>query len=912
KTVLPLALSLIPGIGPILSVIASVALGLAARSKAKKKAKADSSLANKGSERRQIIRSSISSRRYIYGRSSVSGTLIFAETSGAKKEFLHMVVTVASHEIEAIDDIYFNDIKVGNLDGNGNVTSGQFKNFARIKKHLGESGQVADANLVAETSSWTNAHVGNGIAYVYIRLKWDENQKAFPTGIPTPRFVVRGKNDLLDPRDSSVGYSENNALCCYDYLRGSFGYRADDAEIDTASVIAAANVCDEQVQNPDLSMVTRYNCNGTFDLDEKLGNVMEDLLSSMGGTLVEHQGTFRIYAAMAGTTTRATLTEDDLRGNITINPAPTRDNLFNEIRGLYTSPVDKWLPTDFKPVTLIQWQIQDGGEKISFDIELPFTIDEYQAQRLAWIELKLARNSLTYSVPVKLTALDIATWDTVNWSIANLGWVDKSFRVIGWKLGDNGGISLIMREESSTSYDDDVNELQPKDNTPNTILPDGFETETISGITLDTGDNALVLSGSTVISGIIINFIPSGNTQSILYEIQFKKFTDTVWTTTPNVVPPKTTLAIRGVEDGIQYDVRIRAINGLGISGVWAIATVVVIGKTAPPPDVQVFNVLSQSAGTREFTWNYTTITPPLDLAGYKIKGLLGSGFVWDDMPLINTGLLTSSPWETNTLSDAGLYTFGIKAFDTSGNESVNALIIEVILDSATSTDLILERKLESIGWPGIKTNAFTETTPFSTELVVSSIDTWGTLPNQWDNWNLWTQNLYSSATYVDDELDVGSDLTFKINTAVQLTNLNVLIEYRWKIDGGVYNAYQSVVGLITARFIQTRITLSPIGLQFDSRINSAVIRISAPVVVEEISDLDTSALSVEAGGGVRLALTKSFAQINTVFIAFINVGTGFTWEIIDKDSVLGPHIRMYDSSNTLAYPVIDAQIRGI
>ena len=103
--------------------------------------------------RKHIVRSSVEAHQIGYGTSMVSGPLIFAESAGPNNEFLHLVVPVAAHEIEAIDSVWLNDVEITNsqLDGSGNVTSGRFKDHARIKKHLGSDTQAADADLAAET-----------------------------------------------------------------------------------------------------------------------------------------------------------------------------------------------------------------------------------------------------------------------------------------------------------------------------------------------------------------------------------------------------------------------------------------------------------------------------------------------------------------------------------------------------------------------------------------------------------------------------------------------------------------------------------------------------------------------------------------------------------------------------------------
>ena len=45
-----------------------------------------------------------------------------------------------------------------------------FEGKVRIKKHLGTSTQLADADLVSDVSQWTTDHRIRGKAYIYVRL----------------------------------------------------------------------------------------------------------------------------------------------------------------------------------------------------------------------------------------------------------------------------------------------------------------------------------------------------------------------------------------------------------------------------------------------------------------------------------------------------------------------------------------------------------------------------------------------------------------------------------------------------------------------------------------------------------------------------------------------------------------------
>jgi len=194
----------------------------------------------------QQVKQPIMVRKPVYGEMRRSGGLLFLAVSNNNK-YLHMIVEVAPHEVDEIGEIWLNDYSIApdHLDGDGNVTTGRYSGLVRIRKYLGTSTQTSDSFLMAEVSDWTTNHRLRGIAYLYVRMQWDQDK--FPTGIPNVSAWIKGKK-LYDPRTTSTVYSNNPALMAYDYLNDdAFGLGEETAFIDETYTIAAANECDEFV-----------------------------------------------------------------------------------------------------------------------------------------------------------------------------------------------------------------------------------------------------------------------------------------------------------------------------------------------------------------------------------------------------------------------------------------------------------------------------------------------------------------------------------------------------------------------------------------------------------------------------------------------------------------------------------------
>ena len=63
------------------------------------------------SDRKQSFRQAITTRKLVYGKIRVGGPIIFLESTpdgSTENQFLHMIVLVASHEINSFQEFYIN------------------------------------------------------------------------------------------------------------------------------------------------------------------------------------------------------------------------------------------------------------------------------------------------------------------------------------------------------------------------------------------------------------------------------------------------------------------------------------------------------------------------------------------------------------------------------------------------------------------------------------------------------------------------------------------------------------------------------------------------------------------------------------------------------------------------------------
>ena len=90
------------------------------------------------------------------------------------------------------------------------------------------------------------------------------------------------------------------------------------------------------------------------------------------------------------------------------------------------------------------------------EIELPFTTDPVEAQRLALIVLKQSRQMMTLDLLLKPEHLDLGVGDVISLTTTKLGFTAKKFFILQYTLNADLSVSVIAQE------DVDSNPLQLK------------------------------------------------------------------------------------------------------------------------------------------------------------------------------------------------------------------------------------------------------------------------------------------------------------------------------------------------------------------------------------------------------------------------------------------------------------------
>jgi hypothetical protein len=508
-------------------------------------------------DRKQMVRSSVEARQVIYGHARVSGPIIYASSSGPDLRFLHLVVPLACHPVHDITNVWINDVLVtpDQIDASGNVVAGQLSGKCRIRKYRGDQ-TAADPDLVAEsTDGWSAQHILYGCAYLYVRLEYDTT--AYPTGLSNLSAEVQGRR-VYDPRNGSVSFNNNWALCILDYLRSDFGLACAEDEINYGAAVIAANLSDEGVQLDAAATQwqRRYECDGAFKLDEAPIDIIEKMLSAGAGVLVYVQGKYEIRGG-AYEPPSDVLTAADLAGDLEIVTKPSRKDIFNGVRGTFVDPQSLWQATDFTP-----WQsptyLAADGEEIWREIELPFTIDSTRCQRLAKQLVLTERESLQINATLKYGALRHTVMQTLAVTMPDLGWRAKAFRIRSWRFDPiTGLVTLTLREEGAGSYGwlyDEAASIPPSPDT-NLISPLSIPAPTNLGLTPTTALN----SDGAAVPALLVTWTPAAHAFVTATEVQWRVSGTNDWNSI-EVPSPASRYVIAPVIVGQSLDVRVRAV----------------------------------------------------------------------------------------------------------------------------------------------------------------------------------------------------------------------------------------------------------------------------------------------------------------------------------------------------------------
>lgn len=687
--------------------------------------------------------------------------------------YKHLVIVLAAHEVEAIDEMYIDGVAIGPRDANGWATGGEFVEgsrqinqqfelgpgdditvagamrvltsgvvtfglrawerpptasytlsngdrtltntsgqiarytvtylggdaYVRWSAHMGTPTQTADSYLLAVVpQKWTASDRLQGLAYVSVTL--DLENTRFQGGPPAMTWRTRGRK-ALDPRTGVTAYTTNNAVLLRDFLTAEWGYGCAAADIDDAATIAAANACDVQTafhEGETGYLAALYDCNGAYTTDQDRAGVLDELLGSMAGLAV-HGAHWSIHAGV-WTPPVMDLGDDDLDGQIEIVQAGAGfDEVINGVRGQYV-PRASAVPDDYDAYQSAPALAVDGRE-LWEDLTLPYTNRRARCLNLARIRVEASRDALVVRAPCKLKAWPLQPQDRVRLSSREYGWTNKAFRVTDWQFGVGAPVLLTLQEDGPEIWDQA--DAASAEQLSNTDLPNPWLVAAPQGVQAASGDAWLqVRSDGSLNVRVAVQWQPitdgyvvtSGRVEVIWRSLLHDAAN--VWHSV-GALGSDVLALIDGAVDGDVLTLGVRLVNSLGAASGWVYISHDVIGKRAPPSDVDSLAFRTEQYGVR-LLW---PAVADRDVVGYLIRT---HGSSWDaagsEVRAAGTDYLLGIP------ADAQFNAY-IKALDNSGRVSANAAscVVNVGAPPAPVVSYAIEGPNEVLRWtfdPGV------------------------------------------------------------------------------------------------------------------------------------------------------------------------------------------------------------------
>lgn len=389
-------------------------------------------------ERKQVLRSAIAPMTFIYGATVVSGLLFFAEEEKGdqEKEWVHMAIAIAGHEIDHVGRVWLGDDLIDS-----------YGDLAQYEVHNNRT--TADPFMMNKCTSWKSDMIGRGITWIRVSLKFDAEK--FPAGVPNMKFEIFGKK-VLDPRTNQVSWSDNAALCILDFYRSYM--KVPDTDINMDQFIQGANICD-QTLNDGGGVRKRYRINGTFDASETQAGILDDLHLACAGEPTYMAGKHGILVGAYYGPATMDLHDYQIISDVKIIAEAAYNDKLNIVTGTFLDPLTQYSEADYPAVRIQSYIDADGGEYTS-DLKLRFVSNEYQAQALAQIKINRTRIGRTITFTMNMSGYQYRPGYYVRLYLPMLGINGQEFRITEWSMAADKGVDVTLKQETAQVWNDAI------------------------------------------------------------------------------------------------------------------------------------------------------------------------------------------------------------------------------------------------------------------------------------------------------------------------------------------------------------------------------------------------------------------------------------------------------------------------
>lgn len=428
-------------------------------------------------------------QRLIFGTYATAGQMVCPpmvyETDGNANEWLTYVISLADKPVTALGRIFV-DGQALTIDGNpaasanGNAMGAtvqatdqsNLREKIFIRFHNGRQ-TAADAYLrrvfgTYPERPWTADMIGTGVAYAVVTFK-GKAQDGDYQGFPSVKFEVDG-HALYDPRDSTQNpaneatwkFTRNPAVIAYNILRGiSVGgdrWGVGATGFVLSSVIAAMNVCAEQVPTETGANRARYIAGLEVSVADEPHTALTEIVKAMGGDVADMGGTWLLQAGEPDGPVLSITDEDIIvTDSRSLRPYPGLDETYNAIHASYPDPSQQWEAKEAVPLYNAAYEAKDGGRRLIAEVDFPAVPAPRQVRALMREMLADHRRHRTHVITLPPDALGVAVGQHIAWSSVVNGYNAKLFKVMAIRVDPVSlCVALTLTERDPADYDYDA------------------------------------------------------------------------------------------------------------------------------------------------------------------------------------------------------------------------------------------------------------------------------------------------------------------------------------------------------------------------------------------------------------------------------------------------------------------------
>lgn len=488
------AVVLAPVIGPAFAAqLASVGVSLVAQGIIQALAGKPSTNATPLNFRQAITNSFI-----LIGKRRQGGLMVFFHPRKVGDDhYRYFIFAAAGHRCKGVTRWYLGD-DIVTVDGTGMVTSGKYAGAAWLWFGRGTyDTDETPANWRTETGGkWSTDHIGYGVAKIYAKFKMTDD--VVEAGMPTISAEIEGTDEIRDPRTGTVGYTDLAVPAFYWWLalpreEGGFGAAAD--EIPDDDILSAwTNICDEDVALAAGGSEKRYTFNSRIETGAPPSQIRQTFIESAAGSFTYSEGKF-LFRPGYWSPVSATLIEDDLAGDISLDAMAEGDTVANEVNGTFVDP-DTLYQAQPIPTRAVA---SDDVRQVSFD--LAHVTSHTRGQRILEIMLRRAQCEKKVQWPMNIAGLETRAMQTVQLATSRYGLSNYAWIIDGWGLSPTFNVELDLREENAEIYDWSTSDELPKSGVATPDIPDPIPVRADTATTADSATDAgTVTDGTNVYS----------------------------------------------------------------------------------------------------------------------------------------------------------------------------------------------------------------------------------------------------------------------------------------------------------------------------------------------------------------------------------------------------------------------------